>query len=499
VNLATIIEPHDPDAVALRYDGLYLTYGQLRRRCGVTRSRLVGYGIGPGDAVALAYPTTPDFAIAYFAILGVGAIAVPLNPESPLPELSEELAAVRAQAVMLGGPRAESLRSAIEELGYRVIDLDEPGEAAATGEAAAPPIVERAPDDTAVLLFTSGTAGSPKAAILSHANLLANIDQMGLAVGLAATAVDVGVLVVPPFHIYGLNAVLGVHLYAGGSLVLMERFDAASLLEAIVREKVTVLPGVPQLFAALATYPDATGSELESVRLACSGAAPLSQDVAERFEGRFGVRIFQAYGLTEASPTVSFPDLGAPPNAMSVGVPLPGIEVRIVDADGHPVEHGDPGEILVKGPNVFSGYFEDEVATHAVLDRQGWLHTGDVAVMDDHGSITIVDRNKDLVIVSGFNVFPAEVEHVLEEHPGVKEAVVIGVPDPVLGESVRAFVMPSAEAWPDPGADRPSVTESDLIDHCARRLARYKCPSSIVFVRELPHGIQGKVLRRALA
>jgi long-chain acyl-CoA synthetase len=233
--------------------------------------------------------------------------------------------------------------------------------------------------------------------------------------------------------------------------------------------------------------------------MAISGAAPLPPEVAERFESRFGVPIWQAYGLTEASPTVTFPDLSAPRRPLAVGVPLPGIEVQIVDADGAVVDHGDPGEILVRGPNVFAGYFEDAGATKAALDRAGWLHTGDVGVMDDEGSITIVDRNKDLVIVSGFNVFPAEVEHILGLHPAVAEAAVIGVPDAVLGESVRAFVVPTEIAWPKGAAAPQGVNEIDLIDFCGRHLARYKCPSTIVFMRELPRGIQGKVLRRALA
>jgi long-chain acyl-CoA synthetase len=280
---------------------------------------------------------------------------------------------------------------------------------------------------------------------------------------------------------------------------MMERFDPAALLEVVPREGVTVLAGVPQLFAALADHAGAKGDELASIRLACSGAAPLPLDVAERFESRFGVPIWQAYGLTEASPTVTFPDLHGARHPLAVGVPLPGIEVQIVDSDGQAVEHGDPGEILVRGPNVFVGYFEDTAATKSALDRAGWLHTGDVGVMDDEGSLTIVDRDKDLVIVSGFNVFPAEVERVLEEHPAVVRSVVIGVPDPVLGESVRAIVVPTTLAWAEAASAPEGVTAAELIDWCAQHLARYKCPGSITFVRELPLGIQGKVLRRALA
>jgi len=528
VNLASIIEPHPTEAVALCHEGRSVTYGELRTRCASVRAELRRYDVQPGDRVALVLPTTPAFAVGYFGVLGCGGVAVPLNPESPIAELAKELGTVRANTVLLGGPRGASLRGPISELGYVVVELTDDGVAeptdageagagavvgnagpgagvpsnaagADTGEAGAGPIVDRRPEDTAVLLFTSGTAGAPKAAMLTHGNLLANIDQMACAVGLAVTAEDVGLLVVPTFHIYGLNAVLAVHLVVGGRLVMLERFDPATLLEAVAREGVTVLPGVPQLFAALAAYSPATGDELASVRLACSGAAPLPMEVAEHFESRFGIPIWQAYGLTEASPTVTFPDLNGVRHPWAVGVPLPGIEVQIVDSDGQAVEHGDPGEILVRGPNVFAGYFEDTVATKAALDRSGWLHTGDVGVMDDEGSLTIVDRNKDLVIVSGFNVFPAEVERVLEEHPGVARAVVLGVPDPVLGESVRAFVVPVSETWPEDARAPEGMTEADLIDWCARSLARYKCPGSVTFVRELPVGMQGKVLRRALA
>lgn len=513
MNLATIIEPHPADAVAFRHDGRSFTYGELRDHATVTRAHLVRYGVERGDRVALVFPTTPAFAVAYFAALGSGAVAVPLNPESPVAELATELGTVRAKVVLLGGPRAAALRGPLTDLGYLALELAESGElngakdagsAATAGEAGGAegdpgPIVDCAPDDTAVLLFTSGTAGSPKAAILTHGNLRANIDQMELAVGLAPTVDDIGLLVVPPFHIYGLNAVLGIHLFVGARLVLMERFDAATLLDLVPREGITVLPGVPELFAALANYSPATGDELRSVRLACSGAAPLPLEVAERFESRFGVGIWQAYGLTEASPTVTFPDQHATRRPLAVGVPLPGIEMKIVDLDGQPVEHGDHGEILVRGPNVFSGYFEDAVATRAALDRAGWLHTGDIGVMDDDGSLTIVDRHKDLVIVSGFNVFPAEVEHVLEEYPAVAEVVVIGVPDPALGESVRAYVVPTTEAWPEDAVAPEGVTEAELIDYCARYLASYKCPVNVVFMRELPRGLHGKALRRALA
>ena len=542
MNLATIIEGHPGAAVALRYGGRQLTYGEVRARTGAMRRHLGGNGIVPGERVALLLPTSPAFVIAYFGILGSGAVAVPLNPASPLAELELELAKVRVTAVLVGGERSEALHGALQETGHRVWTMTqdgqiEPAESPAAGGAEAPadgaaggaearaagaadpPIVDREPDAIAVLLFTSGTAGTPKAAMLTHANLLANIEQMELSVGLAVTAEDVSVLVVPPFHVLGLNAVLGLQMSAGGRLVLVERFEPAAMLELLSSEAVTILAAAPQLFAALAAVPPAgpveppdegvsggrrpagagTAGALASLRLACSGAAPLPLETARAFADRFARPIWQGYGLTEAAPTVTFPDLSGPHRPGSVGRPLPGVELRIVDVDGHDVEAGDPGEILVRGPNVFAGYLDDHEATARALDGAGWLHTGDVATMDEDGSLTIVDRTKDLVIVSGFNVFPAEVEQVLEAHPGVAEAAVVGVPDAEHGEVVRAFVVPAPGSWPDSAEAPESLTEAELVRHSARLLARYKCPSRVTFVRQLPHGLQGKVVRRAVS
>ena len=497
MNLAEIIGSHPHDAVALRFGGEDVTYGELRRRAEAVRSFLAGRGIEAGERVALVLGCTPDFVVAYFGVLGGGAVAVPLNPNSPVPELVAELAAVRASLVLVapdGGPALLPPAAELAGHGFATVPLDA-AEAAGTGPA---PLVERSAEDPAVLLFTSGTAGPPKAAVLTHGSLLANIEQVELRVGLATTAYDVGLLAVPPYHILGLNAVLGVQLYSGGRLVMLERVDPHSLLAAVRAERVSILVGVPQLFSSLATCEEARGDELVSVRLACSGAAPLPPETAEGFERRFGVPVWQGYGLTEASPTVTFPDLSGRCRPGAVGLPLPGVELRVVDADGEDVEPGDPGEILVRGPNVFAGYFEDPGATRQVLDKRGWLHTGDVAVMSEDGVVTIVDRRKDLIIVSGFNVFPAEVEQVLEAHPKVDKAAVVGVPDERQGESVSAIVVPVEAAWVA-GADLPEPGLSDeLVSHCRRFLARYKCPATVSFVRELPSGVGGKVLRRAL-
>jgi long-chain acyl-CoA synthetase len=282
--------------------------------------------------------------------------------------------------------------------------------------------------------------------------------------------------------------------------VLDTRFDAAGTLRQVRKLGVTTLLGVPTMFAAWADLPDGDAggaSSLAGVRRAISGAAALDADVAVRFERRFGIEIWQGYGLTESSPAVST-SLGTGRNRPgSVGRPLPGVDVQLVDEEDEPVLEGDTGEIWVRGENVFAGYWRDAEATAQVLTGDGWLRTGDIGVIGEEGDLFVVDRSKDLVIVSGFNVFPAEVERVLESHPGVAEAAVVGVRDGD-GEAVRAYVVPVAGSWPDGLAAPKGITEAELISHCARMLARYKCPSAVVFVRSLPRGLQGKVMRRSV-
>ena len=436
MNLASIVGPHPADTVALVQGSRRVSYGQLRAGVARARACFAAHGVGQDDRVALLCASSPEFVVAYLAVLGLGAAAVPLNPQSPTSELELELAAVRAATVVVG-PSEEGPGGWLAERGHRIVGAVE----MMRNEPAEVPVVDLKASAPAALLFTSGTAGSPRAATLTHGSLLANIEQMVLRAG--NTPEDIALLLLPPFHVFGLNAVLGLQLFVGGATVLAERFDPASTLELVKSERVTLLPGVPEVFASLSAGAIGQGDELATVRLAVSGAAPLSADVAARFRERFGICLWQGYGLTEASAAVTFPDLAGPYDAASVGTPLPGVEVRIIDPDGAGVLLGDPGEILVRGPNVFAGYFEDPEATEKVLDRAGWLHTGDVAVMSEAGDLTIVDRYKDLIIVSGFNVFPEEVEAVLARHPDVAEAAVVGVPDPLHGESVRAFVVPA--------------------------------------------------------
>jgi long-chain acyl-CoA synthetase len=497
VNLASTIETPSADAVAVVSRGQQTTYGELREQVAALRGGLAGLGVGRGDRVAIICANNWYFVVSYLATLGLGAVATPLNPLSPTPEIERELAAVGAKIVIAGPSARRSVagidRQRLSHLAHLVvcggdagggeISLDE----LLTAEPL--PIVEVEPDDLAVLIFTSGTAGRPKAAMLSHGNITANIDQI-LELELDMRhGDDVGLGVLPLFHIYGLTVVLGLTFATGSSVVLVERFDPQSTITTISEHHISVVPGVPAMWMALANLPGIPPGAFAGVRVATSGADRLPAEIAQRIHERYGLVVHEGYGLTEASPVVTS-SLGEEPHIGSVGMPLPGLEVRLVDTDGSDALVGDTGEVWVKGPNVFKGYWEDEAATAAILDAVGWLHTGDMAVADDNGYLSLVDRAKDLIIVSGFNVFPAEVEDVLITHPAVEGCAVVGVPHPYSGEAVKAFVVVN---------DSASVEEDEIIAWCADRLARYKCPDKVMFVDQLPVGLSGKVLRRELA
>jgi long-chain acyl-CoA synthetase len=497
VNLAAVIEGHPHDALAFTSRGRRTTYGELREQVAQLRAGLAGLGIEPGDRVAILSANNWFFVVSYLSVLGVGAVAVPLNPSSPSAEIRSELIAIGARTVIVG----PSGRDAMAGIGQgatpvqHVIVPDGVELAAATAvdkllTGATSPVVEREADDLAVLIFTAGTGGAPKAAMLTHGNLLANLEQMQDHPGRALTTADVSLGVLPMFHIFGLNVLLGLSLYAGASVVLVERFDPASALDTIRDHGVTLIAGAPPMFQSWATIEGADAGAMETVRLAISGAAPLSPEIAAAFEARFGRPIFQGYGLTEASPTVTSSVIGGVSKPSSIGLPLPGIEVRLVDEEGEDALLGDPGEIWVRGPNVFAGYWEDAAASERALTPDGWLRTGDVAVADDDGYLYIVDRVKDLVIVSGFNVYPAEVEDALLDHPGIEAVAVVGVSHPHTGETVKAFVVQAAGHH---------LEEDQVIEFCAGRLARYKCPTKVTFVPELPIGLGGKLLRRELS
>lgn len=469
----------DPDAPALIDAGRTLSFAELEALAASTGGSLTRLGVHPGDRVAIASGNDLAFVSTYLGALWAGAVAVPLNPQVPSPVIAEELARVEARVLVCGPAGAAHLGLP----GAVAYDALPPGDAMAVE-------VERDDDEVAVLLYTSGTAGMPKAAMLTHGNLAANIGQVLGDPGLAVRSEDRTLGVLPFFHVFGLNVVLGVALTAGAAVVAIEPFDPARAVAAVREHGVTVIAAVPLMYDLFTALPDAPADAFAGVRLAVSGAAALDPARARAFTERYGLDIHEGYGLTEAAPIVTSTAAGGATRHGSIGPSVPGVEVRLVDANGHDVVAGDPGEIWVRGPNVFAGYWEDPEATARVITPDGWLRTGDVAVADADGYLSLVDRLKDLIIVSGFNVYPVEVEEALLTHDAVADAGVAALPDARTGEAVGAWVVANPGMTIDPDA---------LRTHVGARLARYKVPTRVTIVGSLPRSPAGKLLRRALA
>jgi long-chain acyl-CoA synthetase len=493
VNLGAVLlqaantAPDDPAVVG---PGREL-FGSLATRSGRLAARLAPQ-IQPGDRVALLAGNELAFVHAYLATLTAGGVAVPVNGASPSLEVARELGVVQPAMVVASPAFADLARRACAQCAMDiplfVYDVDDAQQLPA--DPCSP--VTRASDDLAVLLFTAGTAGAPKPAMLTHGSLLANLQQMQAHPGLRVNRDDIALAVLPLFHVFGLNVVLGLALMAGGCVSLVDHFHPSETLTRVRVDRVTVIAAVPAIFEAwLALDPAAAPADaFEHVRLSVSGAAPLRPELVAAMRSRFAIDVHDGYGLTEASPVVTTSAIVAQPRSGSVGPPLPGVEVRLADVDGQDVLLGDPGEILVRGPNVFAGYWGDPETTARVLDTDGWLHTGDVGVADDDGWLALVERVKDVIIVSGFNVYPGEVESVIAQHDDVADVAVIGEPHPRTGETVVAYVVAKPGRHPDP---------VELLRHAGRRLARYKLPTRVELVDELPRSFAGKLLRRELS
>jgi long-chain acyl-CoA synthetase len=455
VNLASVLidsARRHPQREALRRGGRRIAYGELDRASAQVARRLAAEGVRPGDRVALMAPNVPELVAAYYGILRAGAIAVPLDVDLTRDELRATL--VDCGAALLIAWR--ELRS-VHEGAWLVA----PGSFFEDAEPVA--AVERAPDDTAVILYTSGTTAEPKGVELTHANLLTNArvtaDLFAYGSGDAVLAA------LPLAHAFGLTCTLNAPLLAGAAVVLADRFG--------VGDGVTVLVGVPSMYARLLAD---GGGGAPALRLCVCGGAPLATELLDACEQSVGVRLLEGYGLTETSPVAAFNRLSDPRRPGSIGTPVDGVEMRLRD-----------GEIVIRGNNVMKGYWHRPEATRAVLSEDGWLRTGDLARVDDDGAFRIVGRRKDLIIREGRNVHPREVEDVLHGQREVVEAAVLGVPDPLVGEEIVACVVVA------PGA---TVTEDELRDYARERTARY--PRHIWFAPALPHAGTGKVLKRAI-
>ena len=491
-----------------------MTYRELDEQSDTVAANLVKAGVGADDAVGVHLPNIGEFLVAYFGILKAGGVMVPMNVLLKGPEIAFYLRDSTARTCITWAPFAAEARAGAVEAGIdRLYVVAAPGLPApeagrAPTHAGTGPVLTswsdlldtsaivtgrrvfapRQPDDTAVLLYTSGTTGRPKGAELSHIQLYMNADIPGRLFKMSAD--DVAITVLPLFHVFGLSSILNTVVRFNATMVLIPRFDAGAVLDAIAETQATVFMGVPTMFIGLLHHPNVEKYDVSSLRIAISGGAPIPAEVIDAFEATFGIYILEGYGLSETASTATFNRSFEERRVYSVGKPTWGVEVEVWDDDGITVPRGKDhiGELVIRGYNVMKGYFGMPEAT-AEAFAGGWFHTGDLGYQDEDGFLFIVDRKKELIIRGGYNVYPREVEEVLYAHPAVAEVAVIGVPDDRLGEEVKAFVVLK------PGQ---VATSEALIDYTKEQLAAYKYPRSIEFLDSLPKGPTGKILKREL-
>jgi long-chain acyl-CoA synthetase len=477
----------EPQLPAIRQGEQTLSYAELDSAVARMARVLSDRGVRTGDRVALIMPNVAYFPIAYYAILRLGAIVVPMNPLLKAGEISYAWGDSGAMVAVVFASFAEEAQKAASATGTEVIVVA-PGEFEQLLAAAEPrpEIIERTGEDTAVILYTSGTTGSPKGAELTHANLSSNV----------ATSIDTLFRVspgdvifggLPLFHSFGQTCGLNVAIASGSCLTLLPKFDGEQALEIVQRDRVNLFLGVPTMYVALLGVADPQRFDVRTLRTAVSGGASLPLEVLRGVEKTFGVKLLEGYGLSETSPVASFNHPDVPSKPGSVGTPIRGVELGLRDVDDREVAGEEIGEIVIRGENVMKGYWANPAATAEAM-RGGWFHTGDLARRDEDGYYFIVDRVKDMIIRNGLNVYPREVEEVLYTHPAVAEAAVFGVPDARHGEEVAALVKLK---------DGASAEEAELRTYVEERIAAYKYPRMIRF-GELPKGPTGKILKREI-
>lgn len=509
LNLSITLEDSardQPDRTALVFGDLRLSYSLVNTVANQVANLLVSRGVGKGDKVALACPNLPYFPFVYYGILKAGATVVPLNVLLQPREIAYHLADCEAKALFCfegtpelplgergraGFDQAEATEHFFVLPAAAFATESEHGEtlwAALDGVSGEFSTVQTAPDDTAVILYTSGTTGQPKGAELSHLNMLLNAmvsDEMFP----RGEDGDVFLAALPLFHSFGQTVVMNLGFRRGATVVLVPRFDPGPALELMRTENVTFFAGVPTMYWAMLTKIHADGDEVPtSLRVACAGGASSPVEVLRDFEATFGIGILEGYGLSETSPVASFNQLGRPTKPGTIGTPLWGVEMKLIDSGWKTVEGQGPGEIAIRGHNVMKGYYNRPEATAEVMN-DGWFRTGDIATRDEDGYYAIIDRAKDMIIRGGFNVYPRELEEVLTTHPEVSLAAVVGVSHESHGEEIKAYIIRT------PGA---SVTEEELIGWCRENMAAYKYPRIVEFRDALPMTATGKILKREL-
>ncbi len=513
-----------PDATATIFYGAKMNYRDIDEGASALAGALAQLlGVQEGDRVGILLPNSPPFVMAYYGILRAGGVVVQLNPLLSPYELRNELQDSGAVALITTDPLLDKAAEAVRETAVRHLVVASPaayvpllmrpivkakarpkGEVhfpnnlqvhsfeALLKERRKPPRVEFDPkEQVAVFQYTGGTTGLPKAAMLTHFNLVANTYQIATWVTRLEEANEVFLCVLPFFHSYGMTVGMNFAVFKAAAMLLLPKFDPVETAKAIQQHRATLFPGVPSMYAAVAHYAQRNRLDISSVKVCVSGGAPLPLEVHQQFVAVTGAKLVEGYGLTEASPVTHCNPVWEGENRIgTIGLPIPDTDCKIVDLETGTKElpPGEAGELVIKGPQVMKGYWNRPEETAQTL-RNGWLYTGDIAVMDEDGYFRIVDRKKDLIIVGGFNVYPREVEEVLYQHPKVLEAAVVGITHPLRGEIVKAFVVLK---------EGEQATETELIAFCRERLASYKVPREIEFVKELPKSAVGKILRREL-
>ncbi len=496
------------DRPAIEFRERRISFRELGARADHAAAALIAAGLRPGERVALYLPNTPWHPVFFFGALRAGGVVVHLSPLDPPRALAAKLADAGARFVLTTNIGEMVARAAALGAERVIVGEDDEWGAGATPMPSAPDVTpfralpappvaawpEVAPADLALLQYTGGTTGAPRAAMLTHANLTAAVaiyEAWARAIGRAPAPDDRVIGVLPLFHIYALTAVLLRNLRAGAEILLRARFDVESVLRDIEEKRATAFPGVPTMWIALANHPGIETRDFSSLRTAGSGGAPLPAEVRERFERLCGLRIGGGWGMTETSPAGTNIPPGAPQQPGAIGLPLPGIDMSIgaLDDPAHALPPGEVGEIRIRGPNVTQGYWNrpDETA-RAFVD--GWFLTGDIGKMDERGFFFLIDRKKDMLISGGFNVYPRNVEEAIYEHPSVAEAIVIGVPDAYRGQAAKAFVTLRAGAAP--------FTLDALRDFLSERLGRHELPASLEFRDSLPRTPVGKLSKKEL-
>lgn len=493
-----------PNHNALSFFGYKISYRQLYSFVLACTSALQHNHVQKGDRVAIMLPNCPQYVIAYYGILTAGAIVTQVNPMSVERELTHILNDSGAETIFVLDtllPRVKAIKSLTKLKKIIVISLqpthmdfspDRDFEAfLSEGNVDILPVSIDPVHDIAVLQYTGGTTGRSKGAMLTHQNLLANVIQ---SYEFFKHDIKIGkeryLTVIPLFHVFGMTSCMNLAIYTAAESIMLPRFELEEVLNTIKNEQPTIFPGVPTMYVAITNHPHAEDYGIDSIEVCNSGSAPMPVELLREFERKTGSKILEGYGLSEAAPTTHCNPMFAERKPGSVGIGVPSTDYKIVDlATGtHEVPVGELGEVIIKGPQVMKGYWNMPEETSHTL-RDGWLYTGDIGKIDQDGYLYIVDRKKDLIISSGYNIYPREIEEVLYEHPAVQEAVVIGIPDPYRGEDVKAILVLKAEK---------ECSAEEIIQYCKQNMAAYKVPKNIEFRDQLPKTSVGKILRRAL-